>query len=237
MSDALSFYNAVVDHEDNYIFHWLTQHLDKLVNELERYINASYCYFDNIIIENNKYNISYRTSSERVEGDDFWIAKSNKISEALLFIDNISELPIQVDPEKYVNRIRQINETFFPLLEDKIESLKNEAKCLQENIDTITNEMPYAFYIKLFNKYYYKKRWYFSENKYSMIKFLMTILRRKSDIPNSKIRVILKTLDKQIQDLDEFQSKLNKSHSTVNKLSEYRDNIVEFFNSKVKTEE
>ena len=208
-----------------------------MVYELERYINASYCYFDNIIIENNKGDISYRTSSERVEGDDFWIAKSNKISEALLFIDNISELPIQVDPEKYVNHIRQINETFFPLLEDKIELLKNDAKKLQDNIDAIENETPYALYIKLYDKYYYEKRWHLSENNYSMIRFLMTILRRKSDINNTKIREILKTLDKQIQTLDEFKNKLNKTNSVIYKLSEDRDKIVEFFNSKEETEE
>lgn len=237
MSDALYFYNAIVEHKDNHIFHWLTQHLDKMVYELERYINASYCYFDNIIIENNKGDISYRTSSERVEGDDFWIAKSNKISEALLFIDNISELPIQVDPEKYVNHIRQINETFFPLLEDKIELLKNDAKKLQDNIDAIENETPYALYIKLYDKYYYEKRWHLSENNYSMIRFLMTILRRKSDINNTKIREILKTLDKQIQILDEFKNKLNKTNSVIYKLSEDRDKIVEFFNSKEETEE
>lgn len=232
ISDSLEFYNAIVENKENHIFLWLTQHLDKMVNELERYINASYCYFDNIIRENNWGSISYRTSSERVEGDDFWIAKSNKISEALLFIDNIKNLPIQVNPEKYINRIHQINKKFLPLLESKIESLKNDATQLQEKISTITIKMPLALYIKLYDKYYYKKKWYLSHNKISMIRFLMTILRRKSDMPNSEIRERLYTLDKQIKTRDNLKSKLNSTTAIISNLSDDRDKIFEFFSSK-----
>ncbi len=114
-----------------------------------------------------------------------------------MFIDNIKELPIQVNPVKYVERIQHINETFLPLLERKIDSLKNDAIRLQEKIDEIENEMPLVLYNKLYNKYYFKKSWYLSNNKISIIRFLMTILRRKSSMPISEIRKNLCILEKQ----------------------------------------
>ena len=232
MDDSLEFYNAIVEKKDNHIFNWLKRHLDKMVDVLERYIQASYCYFDNIIPEYNWGRKSYRISSERVDGDEFWIAKSNKLSEALLFIDNITELPIQVDPQKYINRIRRINETFLPLLECKIESLKNYEVQLQEQIDTISTEFPLALYLKLYDKYYHKKKWFLSRNKILMIRFLMTILRRKSDMPNSEIRDQLKTLKKQKKAWDELRDKLSKTNYIITILSEDKDNIVKFFKSK-----
>ncbi len=116
IDDALNFYNAVVNKQDNHIFQWLSTHLEKMTNTLEEYIDSTYCYFDNYIKENNSGSISYRQCSERINGDDFWLAKSNKISEALLFLDNIKILPIQVNPSKYIERICKINKTFLPKL-------------------------------------------------------------------------------------------------------------------------
>lgn len=229
MSDALDFYNAIVERKDNYIFHWLTKHLEKMTSELERYITATYCYFDNIIWENNWGTRTYRTSSERVEGNDFWIAKSNKISEALLFIDNIKNLPIQVDPSKFINRIQQINEKFLPKLESKIETLISEANDLQIRVDEISNEMPLSLYIRLYDKYYYKKAWYISSNKFSMIRFLMRILRRKSNMPISEIKKQLAILETQKKTWEEFKSKLSSTKAIINDLSKDRDKIVKFF--------
>lgn len=228
MTDSLEFYNAIVEHKDNYIFSWLTRQLDKMVNELQSYISSSYCYFDNIV---NCYN-SYKTKRERVDGIEFWIAKSNKISEALLFIENIKELPVQVNPVKYVERIQHINNTFLPLLEIKIKSLKNEAIHLQEKIDEIANQMPLVLYNKLYDKYYYKKDWNLSKNKKSMIRFLMTILRRKSNIPNSEIRKQLYILEKQKKTLSELKSKFDHKNSIIDDLSNDRDKIIAFFSSK-----
>lgn len=237
MSDSLEFYNAIVDKKENHIFNWLTQHLDKMVNELEKYIHSSYCYFDNIIKDNNWGCVSYKTSSERIEGNDFWIAKSNKISEALLFIDNIKELPIQVNPVKYVERIQHINETFLPLLERKIDSLKNDAIRLQEKIDEIENEMPLVLYNKLYNKYYFKKSWYLSNNKISIIRFLMTILRRKSSMPISEIRKNLCILEKQKERLSNLKSNFYYTNSIIDNLSNDRDKIIAFFSSKNASDE
>ena len=230
MDDALGFYNAVVERQDNHIFHWLSNHLEKMVTELDRYINASYCYFDNIIRKYDCSSVSYYTSSERVEGDDFWIAKSNKISEALLFIDNIKVLPFQVNPSKYIAKIRNINKAFLPKLVEKICKLEMEAGAIDEQINTMSITMPLSLYIRLYNKYYYSKAWYLSKNKFSMLLFLMRMLRRKSDLPLSKIKLEIAVVAKQEKEWNDLKTKLNKIQSVINELSRDRDKIVAFLN-------
>ena len=133
---------------------------------------------------------------------------------------------------KIIESYSVINETFLPLLECKIESLKNYEVQLQEQIDTISTEFPLALYLKLYDKYYHKKKWFLSRNKILMIRFLMTILRRKSDMPNSEIRDQLKTLKKQKKAWDELRDKLSKTNYIITILSEDKDNIVKFFKSK-----
>lgn len=232
MDDALSFYNAVVEKKENQIFTWLSSHLDKMTSELENFIDSSYCYFDNYIKETNYSSVYYRKSSERVEGDDFWRIKSNKITEALLFLDNIKLLPFQVNPTQYIERICRINETFLPKLIEKINSLEIEITQIEERLAEICSETLLSLYIKFYDKYYYSKDWYRSSKKFSMILFLMRILRRKSDIPINQIKTKLKLLEEKIKLRDEVKSKLNQLKSLHSQLSTERDKIVSFFHPK-----
>ena len=231
MDDALAFYNAVVENQENEIFNWLSKHLNKMVNELENYVNTSFCYFDNVIKETNYGSSFYRTSRERVEGDDFWIAKSNKISEALLFLDNIKALPVQVNPKLYVDKIYNINKVFLPKLIEKIQNLEIDLKQVEEQIVAISNEMPLSLYIRLHEKYYWSKNWYLSSNRFSMIMFLMRILRRKSNMPISIIKSNINILDGQIKTWEDLKSKSRRLESVLNDLSKDKDKIITFFDS------
>lgn len=231
MDDALAFYNAVVENQENEIFNWLSKHLNKMVNELENYVNTSFCYFDNVIKETNYGSSFYRTSQERVEGDDFWIAKSNKISEALLFLDNIKALPVQVNPKLYVDKIYNINKVFLPKLIEKIQNLEIDLKQVEEQIVAISNEMPLSLYIRLHEKYYWSKNWYLSSNRFSMIMFLMRILRRKSNMPISIIKSNINILDGQIKTWEDLKSKSRRLESVLNDLSKDKDKIITFFDS------
>ena len=230
MDDALNFYNAVVEKRDNQVFQWLSTHLEKMTSALEKYIDSTYCYFDNYIRETNFGSISYRQSTERIDGDDFWVAKGNKISEALLFLDNIKLLPVQVNPSKYIERICNVNRTFLPKLIEKINTLEIEIQRIDEQIAEISNKFPLSLYIKLHDKYYYSNNWYLSSNRFSMIIFLMKILRRKSNIPITQIRSDLNLLEKQIKKWEELKDKLRQLKYILNNLSENRDKIITFFN-------
>lgn len=231
MDDALNFYNAVVEKQDHQIFQWLSTHLEKMTSELEKYINSTFCYFDNYVQEDICGNISYRKTYERVDGNDFWMVKSYKISEALLFLDNIRLLPIQVNPSKYIDRIYNINKSFLPKLIEKINALEIEIQQIDEQIAAISNESPLSLYVKLHKKYYYSKNWYLSSNRFSMIFFLMKILRRKSNVPLSKIKSELNLLNNQIKKWNELKDKARQLKLVFNDLSEYGDKITTFFNS------
>lgn len=229
INDSIDFYNAIVEQNDNYIFHWIIEHLEKMVTELEKYINASYCYFDNIIRENNYSGVYFHKSTELVEGDEFWIAKSNKISEALLFIDNIKELPTQVNPSKYITRIRNLNKTFLPKLIMKINELETENNVLEEQVKIISTKMPLSLYIKLYDKYYYSKSWYLNDNKFKMIIFLMRMLRRKSNISIANIKKEINILNKQIELRNKLNEKLSHVKSVMSHLVTDRNKINDFF--------
>lgn len=200
-----------------------------MVTELEKYINASYCYFDNIIRENNYSGVYFHKSTELVEGDEFWIAKSNKISEALLFIDNIKELPTQVNPSKYITRIRNLNKTFLPKLIMKINELETENNVLEEQVKIISTKMPLSLYIKLYDKYYYSKSWYLNDNKFKMIIFLMRMLRRKSNISTANIKKEINILNKQIELRNKLNEKLSHVKSVMSHLVTDRNKINDFF--------
>ena len=183
--------------------------------------------FDNIIKKSNY----YCTSSERVEGNDFWIAKSNKISEALLFITNIKELPVQVNPSKYVTRIQNINKSFLPKLIEKICMLEQEINETEMQIRNISSMMPLSLYIKLYDKYYYSKSWFLSKNKFAMLMFLMRMLRRKSSITISNIKQDITILEKQIKEWKELKDKLNKNKFVYDELTKDKEKIITFLNT------
>lgn len=230
MDDALNFYNAVVDKKDNQIFEWLSYHLETMTSELEKFINADHCCFDNFIQDNYFGSVVYRKSYEEIKGDDFWRIKSTKITEALLFLENIKSLPVQINPTKYVDKILRINETFLPKLIEKINSLETEISDTKEQIAVVCNDTLLSLYLKLREKYYDSKEWYLSSNNYSMILFLMRMLRRKSNITVSEIRSKLNLLDEKINELYELEDKLSDLQYFKNYLSDERDKIISFFN-------
>ena len=62
-----------------------------------------------------------------------------------------------------------------------------------------------------------------------MIRFLMRILRRKSNMPISEIKKQLAILETQKKTWEEFKSKLSSTKAIINDLSKDRDKIVKFF--------
>ena len=105
-----------------------------------------------------------------------------------------------------------------------------EAGAIDEQINTMSITMPLSLYIRLYNKYYYSKAWYLSKNKFSMLIFLMRMLRRKSDLPLSKIKLEIAVVAKQEKEWNDLKTKLNKIQSVINELSRDRDKIVAFLN-------
>lgn len=228
MDDCISFYNAVVFNNENHIFEWLTNHLNIMVNELEKFLNASSGYFVDEYI--NRSHISGYTS---VSGDDFWIIKSKKIAYSLDFIDNIKILPIQCNPEIYVSRLLKLCQDFIPQLNIKIENTNLIFLNQEKNLEQLKREGDYPLYNRLYSRYYYKKDWYLYSNKFKMIWFLMHLKQRLHiNISLSDIKTKISQLNIQIEKIDKCQKEINDINTLLLSLINDRDRINKYFMDK-----
>ena len=160
MRDALAFYNAVINKQENALFNWFTGHLDAMVNGVEKYLDADVCYFDNSSRRNIMEGWKDIRHENEVTGDDLWIARSEKIAGSLEFIENIEALPVEINPLGYVMRLEKVANAFLPKLNDKIEELNTEIARLEREIEKEESKPYYAFYARV-SKLLSKKSWWY----------------------------------------------------------------------------
>lgn len=154
MDDCLSFYYAILNQDEHYVFTWLNQQLGIMVTSLEQFVDGtSFLFYDEW--ENIPLNLV--SSQANIVGDDFWIIKSKKIANSLEFVQNIKKLPVQINSDAFINRLFALCNRFLPKLEEKINSLQYLIESIQAEIDEYCADNDYIFYNKIFTKYYYKR--------------------------------------------------------------------------------
>lgn len=216
MSDCLTFYEAVVTGNENHIFRWIKDQIEAMIDGLDKILNSSFYTF-----YEERHNVNRVSERATLTNDDFWIVKAEKIANSLLFIKNLEVLPMQVEADKYSTRLLEIAKTFVPMLSDKISSLQKKVSIEEFNLQSLKEEGDYPLYIRIWEKHYYKKRWYYSSNKFSMIRFLMKLLRRlHPQYCLVEVKQRLKALDALIKKIDDATSKLNIQKRLLNSLEE-----------------
>lgn len=168
-----------------------------------------------------------------ITDDDFWIIKAEKIANSLLFIENLKVLPKQVEADKYSARLFEIAEDFVPMLSEKITTVKNKVAIIEDKLHVLENKGDYPLYLRIKEKYYYKKQWFCSSMKFSMIHFLMRLLSRiYPQYRISEVRERLKALDDLIKKVDDTKNRLNSLKFLQNSLeksySTLMDNIEKY---------
>lgn len=169
MRDCLSFYNAVVSGSEHYIFNWITFHLTQMVGGLEDFLKRDSYHF--YLCSDN---YSYVSSMATVTGDDFWIVKSTKIANCLLFINNIKELPHQININSFIARLINVCKEFKPSLCEKISLTQTKVNAEKNNYERLCKSGDYPLYIKLRDKYIL--RWY--SDKFKTIRLLIHYYKR-----------------------------------------------------------
>lgn len=116
-------------------------------------------------------------------------------------------------------------------MEKKICNLEKKIKNTEDRINVLLESNPsFLLYRKIHEKYYYSKGWSSPDNEFSMLMFLMRMLRRKSNIPLFNIKLEIEKLKAEKVDLDkslnDLQDELNKNKSLIHELSEYREKII-----------
>lgn len=216
MSDCLTFYEAIVTGNENHIFRWIKEQIEAMIDGLNKILNSSFYTF-----YEERHNVNRVSERATLTNDDFWIVKAEKIANSLLFIKNLEVLPMQVEADKYSTRLLEIAKTFVPMLSDKISSVQKKVSIEEFNLQSLKEEGDYPLYIRIWEKHYYKKRWYYSSNKFSMIRFLMKLLRRLyPQYCLVEVKQRLKALDALIKKIDDATSKLNIQKRLLNSLEE-----------------
>ena len=193
MNDCLYFYNAIVSGSEHFIFNWITSHLTQMVSGLENFLKKdSYDFF--LCSDNN----SHISSMATVTGDDFWIVKSTKIANCLYFINNIKELPQQIDINSFITRLINVCKEFKPSLCEKISLTQTKVNAEKNNYERLCQSGDYPLYIKLRDKYLL--RW--CSNKFKTIWFLMHYYKRyQPNYDYKQLRIRIETVLQLVKDV------------------------------------
>lgn len=216
MSDCLTFYEAVVNGNESHIFRWIKKEIESMIDGLNEFlVSSSYTFYE------ERHNVNKVSKRATLTNDDLWIVKAEKIANSLQFIRNLEVLPMQVEADKYSKRLFEIAETFVPMLSDKISSVQKKVSIEEFNLQSLKEDGDYPLYIRIWEKYYHKKQWYYSSKKFSMIRFLMKLLRRLyPQYCLVEVKQRLKALDILIKKIDDVTSKLNIQKRLLDSLEE-----------------
>lgn len=216
MKDCIDFYEAVVNGNENHIFRWIKKQIETMIDGLEKFLSSSsYSFHD------ERFNLNKVSKMTTLTGDDFWIIKAEKIANSLKFIKNLEVLPKQVEADKYSTRLFEIAKTFVPMLSEKISEMQKKVSIEEDKLRSLKMKGNYPLYLRIKEEHYYKKQWYCSSMKFSMIRYLMKLLKRLyPQYCLAEVKKRLKVLDALIKKIDDATNKLNSQKRLLHSLEE-----------------
>lgn len=222
MKDCLDFYDAVVNDNESHIFEWMKKQIEVMIDGLNKFLClSSYTFYE------ERHNVNKVSKMTTMTGDDFWIIKAEKIANSLLFIKNLEVLPMQVEADKYSTRLLEIAETFVPMLSEKISAMQKEVTIEEEKLRFLKMKGNYPLYLRIKEQYYYKKQWFSSSKKFSMIRFLMKLLKRLyPQYRLVEVRQRLKALDTLMKKIDDETKTLTKQKNLLRSLEESSSTLI-----------
>lgn len=220
MKDALNFYNAVVHKKECYIFSWLIGHLDRMTAGIEELRTALSFTFES----------ACSTQRSAVTGEELTIVKANKIANSLEFVENISILPVEITPQRYVDRITSVCRTYLPDLITLICKKEAERDRLQVRLGELESEVDYATYSEIRERCWQKRKWYLTSQKRSMFRFLLRLQHQTMrGLTRIERKRRIEALENCRKEVDEIKDKLSHLGYVVNNLTTCRKKIEAYF--------
>lgn len=219
MGDALGFYNGIVHENTGFIFAWLIKHLERMTAGIEELRNAMSFTF-------------YRSngSSDVVKGDELIVVKANKIANSLDFVENISVLPTQVTPKRYVDRLVSVCRTYLPQLIRLIEQDEIRLAETEKMLEVQKRDKDYVMYSAIRNKWYHKKNWFMSGKRQEMLRFLLRMQRLTAkDVTREERRKRLTNLKNRLDEINKLESTKRDLTYMLNNLKACRTKIEMYF--------
>ncbi|MBR4197302.1 MAG: hypothetical protein IKQ94_00855 [Bacteroidales bacterium] len=228
LNDCFDFYNAVINDNQHYIFKWIDQHLSIMVSGLEELAaNKKYTFCTGYM---NIHNI--KSNATEVNGNDFWLIKSEKIANSLEFIENIKILPLQIDSKGYIERLYKLCKDFQPKLQRKIATTQKTLSKQETVLEKIKKTGDYPIYEIMHKKTCYKLRpWYAREidiESLSNLRLLIHLKKRHSSKSNpSEIKKRLDSLKELINQADDMENEISKTKKFLTPLVKNREILCE----------
>lgn len=210
MQDCLSFYNAIAEKNEANLVNWLNSQLSTMVGGLEEMMNTnSYGFF------NSKYNYLRVRNYVKFGKDYFWLIKSRKIANSLMFVTNIEALPFQINKVGYIKRLYNLCMNFKPMLRNKIKEEKHKLDVILSQIESLEKQGDYPLYSRLYNKFGYRL------TNYRTIYRLLHIAKRiDPSITKAKIRERIEKFSVLKREIDALDYKKGKLQFLLNSLQE-----------------
>lgn len=220
MKDALNFYNAVVHQQEGYIFSWLINHLERMTSGIEELRTAmSFC-FDS----------PCNGSVTQVTGDELTLVKANKIANSLDFVENISVLPVQVTPKRYVDRILSVCRTHLSELISLIDKLESQKKNEEKGLNILMSDADYTTYAEIRKRCYYRLDWHYKSKTRSMLRLLLRLQHRyRPSISRNERKNRIEALRLLIKEIEETQKRISHLEHMISNLSSCRNKIEMYF--------
>lgn len=220
MNDTLKFYNAVCHNQENEVFRWIRSHLNQMMSGLNKMMTQPSYYFQR---PNN--------NAICVTGEELEKIKAYKIGGAVEFVENIKNLPHQINPQEYLSTLNQIFSRYVSYATNKIAELKNNIKDLEKEIDIISTTPAISIYDRLYKWHYYKDNWHHNSNRIKMLRYLLTINRKlPNPIPKqailsseNEISNQLKNRDNICNDLYKKKELLDSINNAIEKINNYNE--------------
>lgn len=187
-----------------------------MVDGLETLLDSNYSF--------TFYRMDGRIADE-VKGDELICVKAEKISGAVDFINNICKLPVQVNPDLYIQKLESVFSKFTSYAKSKINELETNISSLESQIDELSKTSLVSIYDRLFRRNYYNKGWYQNNNQRKMFRYLLEI-RNRLGIDKSLVRPALRELKVLQNKRNELQTKLNLSNYILSVLTDAVKKIV-----------
>lgn len=210
MQNCLSFYNAIAEKNEANLVSWLNNQLSTMVGGLEEMMNTnSYGFF------NPKYNYLRVRNYVKFGKDYFWLIKSRKIANSLMFVTNIEALPFQINKVGYIKRLYNLCMNFKPMLRNKIKEEKCKLDTTLTQIESLEKQGDYPLYSRLYNKFGYRL------TNYRTIYRLLHIAKRiNPSITKAKIRERIEKFSVLKREIDALDYKKGKLQFLLNSLQE-----------------
>lgn len=218
MTDTLVFYNAVCDNQENEVFRWVRSHLNQMMDGLNRLLTQSSYYF-------------HRPNgpSECVSGDELEEIKAGKIGGAVEFVDNIKNLPHQINPQEYISTLHDILDRYSIHAIEKEKALKEYITNLEQHIAQLSKQPVLSIYDRLHKRHYYKDNWHLSSKKIEILRCLLLIYQRlNKPFSKTEIRDVIKQIPNLLKERDKDRSELFGKKRLLESIQEALQKINQF---------